>query len=244
MDFVTKTAPKSFNRQSGAIKAWSFSTLDIYNKCPYRSYLSKVKKIKEVQAEAANRGELIHGQFEDFVRGDSDKITPAMKHKVTEARRLQIAYEQGRVEVEENWGFDANWQPVGYFSSTVWARIKLDAIEHETRTSAVITDWKSGKKMGNEMKHTKQLQLYTIAAFLRYPELNHIEGRMEYTDQASKNILMKTWTREKAMLLLPSWTNAATAMTTQTVFQAKPNTSNCKFCPYSPAQGGQCVYGV
>lgn len=244
MDFVSKVAPQSFNRQSGAIKAWSFSTLDVYNKCPYRSYLHKVKKYVQEQAEAAGRGERVHGQFEDYIQCKTDMPTNDMRHKLDEANHLRAAFQEGRVEIEENWGFDANWQPVGFFDKNVWARIKLDAMEHETKTSAIVTDWKTGKKMGNEMKHTKQLQLYAIAAFLRYPDLQFIEGRMEYTDQASKNRLSKTWTRERAMLLLPSWTNAATAMTTQTVFQAKPNTSNCKFCPYHPDKGGQCVYGV
>ncbi len=244
MNFVSNEPPASFNRQSGAIKTWSFSTLDEFNKCQYRSYLARVKKFKQEQQAEANRGENIHGEFEDYIRGLTDKVTGNMKHKLEEAYKLRERFSTGLIEVEHNWGFDANWGQTGYFDKNVWCRMKLDVMNHETLTSAVITDWKSGKKLGNEMKHTKQLQLYAIGAFLRYPELRLIEGRMEYTDQKSDNSLVRTWTREKAMLLLPSWTNAGTLMTTTTVFHPRPNTSNCRFCPFHPDKGGQCSYGV
>ncbi len=52
------------------IPTWSYSALSTFEKCPYRSYLQKIKKIPEPQHPAAKRGTDIHDQAEHYVRGD------------------------------------------------------------------------------------------------------------------------------------------------------------------------------
>ena len=56
--------------QLGELKAWSYSALKVFEECPYRSYIQKVKKIPEPSNPAADRGTEIHQQAEDYVKGE------------------------------------------------------------------------------------------------------------------------------------------------------------------------------
>ena len=44
----------------GLVPAWSYSTLKTFEECPYRTYISKVRKIREPSGPAAERGSKIH----------------------------------------------------------------------------------------------------------------------------------------------------------------------------------------
>ena len=52
----------------GLVKAWSYSALKVYEECPYRTYISRVRKIKEPSNDAADRGTQIHQYAEDYVK--------------------------------------------------------------------------------------------------------------------------------------------------------------------------------
>lgn len=224
--------------QSGYVKEWSFSALMSFLECPHRTYLKRVlRKVGTPRNEEANRGDDLHKKIEAYIKGDADTL-PAGKDGVKFHREyietLRTLYENGCIILlEDEWGFDVNWESTGWYSDDVWARIKLDSIKFEDEKSAVIDDWKSGKKFGNEAKHKRQLQLYAIGAFLKYPELEFVKGYMRYIDQATDNILSSSFSREQAMRLLPSWTNNAIMMTSCKTFEPKPNRNNCMFCDYN-----------
>jgi len=44
----------------GPIVAWSYSALKVFEECPYRSYIQRVKKVQEPSSPAADRGTHIH----------------------------------------------------------------------------------------------------------------------------------------------------------------------------------------
>ena len=54
--------------EPGPLRAWSYSALKVYEECPYRSYIQKVKKIQEPSGPAAERGTMIHQEAEDGIR--------------------------------------------------------------------------------------------------------------------------------------------------------------------------------
>ena len=56
-------------KELGLIPAWSHSTLKTYETCPYRIYISKVKRISEDYGPAAKRGSVIHEEAEHYVEG-------------------------------------------------------------------------------------------------------------------------------------------------------------------------------
>ena len=53
----------------GDVRAWSYSALKVYEECAYRTYISRVKGVKEPSGPAADRGTQIHQYAEDYVDG-------------------------------------------------------------------------------------------------------------------------------------------------------------------------------
>lgn len=234
-----KRKEEAANPRGGLVKAWSFSALETYEKCPHQTYLKSVKKIPQESSEPLERGNRIHKAIEDYIMGKVDILSSEVKHCHDVINELRKEYEKGIVIVEDEWAYDVEWADTDWLAVNAWCRMKLDAMKWESDTSARTVDWKSGRKFGNEFKHSQQGQLYAIGAFLRYPKLQHMLVEFQYVDQDDK--LEKAYTREEAMLFLPSWTRRATAMTSATDFPAKPSTHTCKWCPYV---NEHCEWGV
>lgn len=231
----------------GPVKAWSYSTLKIFMKCAYAIQLEKVDKLKgpeRTENDAMERGNKIHKQAEDFVKGAIDKLPKPLAKFEGDFNLLRGMYADGMVAVEENWGFTENWGITDWMAPDVWARIKCDVvIMHDTKHATII-DHKTGKKFGNEVPHTQQGQLYSVAAFMRYPDLELIDVEFWYLDEGKRS--KKTYTREQSLLkYLKRFTDRAVAMTTCKVFDPKPNKFNCQWCDYGINKGtGECPYAV
>jgi len=197
---------------------------------------------------AANRGTQIHNDCELFVKGEGD-FTKEMKRFSDYFQDLKVRYEAGDVVIEQEWGFDRDWQPCGYWDDDVWLRMKLDNFISITsgKKNRVIhgipTDYKSGKKFGNEVSHNQQGQLYVLGSFLRFPTMETADVQFKYLDHGLET--SKPYTREKAMKFLPVWDRRAKKMTEADDFPPKPNKVNCMWCPYGPQNGdGSCEWGV
>lgn len=235
---------------TGLIPSWSFSRLKDFEKCPYMLWLKSVKKqsTEHMDMTAADRGTQIHQEAEDFVRGKGD-FTKNLAKFADYFKKLKQEFEAGTAMLEDNWGFDIDWQPTGWWDDNVWCRMKLDnfrVIEGtpEEPIVGVATDYKTGKKFGNEVSHNQQGQIYTVGSFMRYPSLEFVDPVFVYLDhgQTSKP---KRYTREKAMKFLAPWNERALKLTEATEFPPKPNKINCKFCPFGPNKGdGSCDWGV
>lgn len=229
----------------GPVPAWSFSVLKNFETCPYRVYLSKVDKCPEPSSEAADRGTEIHDIAENYIRGEGSDTIPSELKKLEGAYarlREQFAENPERFELEQNWGFTATWQQTGFFDKDVWARQKLDVF-YRAGDSARIIDHKTGRKFGNELKHSDQGLQYAVGAFKRYPELKFIEVDFYYTDQGQT--MPKQYSRDKAMVFLPRIEQRAFALTNATREQLSrplPSINNCKFCPH--AQTGNCKWRI
>lgn len=226
----------------GLVTTWSFSALKKYEACPHATYLSRVERIKEKDSPAAERGSKIHEEAENFVQGKIDELPPLLKKVEKRAVELRerFANQPFLMTVEENWAFTLDWKPTGWTDENTWCRQKLDVFYKDSTTSAVVVDWKSGKKFGNELKHGEQGLHYAIGAFMKYPELDYIQTEFVYTDHGE--YLKKNFTRERAMLHLPKIHERAIIMTTARTFPPKPSKQNCKYCSYR--ESGDCDYAV
>ena len=234
------------NIELGPVKQWSFSRLSNFEKCPHMVYLSSVEKLKgppRGDDHPAERGTRIHTVCEEYVNGKSTDTVKEMTHFMEELDHLRENYNDGKVELEGDWGYDLDWQQTGWFDKDVWARIKLDAFYQIDETTARVIDYKTGKKFGNEVKHTQQCQLYMVGSFMRYPQLDKIETELWYLDQDT--YMKKTYTRNKLALYLKKFTERALRMTTCTDFKAKPTRSACRWCDFGIENGtGECQYAV
>lgn len=228
----------------GPVSAWSISTLEKFEQCAYQIYISKVKKIKEEQGEAAARGEQVHLAAQQYVEGTREDLIPELKKYADKIEQLKIEYAKGNVENEGEWGFTIDWQKTGWISPDVWARVKLDVYVRVDEHSARVIDYKTGKKFGNETKHGQQGLLYAIAAFMRDPNLQFVDVEFWYTDQKLEDATKKSYTREQALMFHPGFHNRGVKMTTEKDFEPNPSKMNCLWCAFKKGEHPECRWGV
>ena len=236
-------------KQKDIIKpiSWSFSRLGDFTKCKLSYKIKYIDKVPEPErplppgkTEHANdRGTRIHDSAEHFVDGTGSFISE-MKEFEQEFIHLKHLHANGKVSLEGEWGMSEDWEVAPW--KTAWLRLKLDAMVRASKTEAVVIDYKSGRKFGNEVKHAQQLQLYALVAFLRYPELERIHAELWYLD--AKEITTQTFTRDQSLRFKRSFNQQGIDITTCTSWPANPNRWSCQWCPYGPTGTGHCTVGV
>ena len=226
----------------GLVPAWSYSALKTYESCAYRTYISKVKKVREDFGPAAARGTEIHQQAEDYVRGDLKELPDTLKKFQSQFEDMREGFINATVELEGEWGFTIDWEPCGWMEKGVWARVKLDAYVEETETSARVIDYKTGRQYGNEIAHSQQALTYAIGSFLRYPDLEIAKTEMWYLDHGTT--MEKTYTRDQALMFLPKLQERAIAMTTATKFPPNPSKNSCRWCSFGKGENPYCEWAI
>lgn len=230
------------------IRSWSYSRLLDFEACPLMAKFKILDRIPEPErplppgkTEHANdRGTRVHNECELYVRGEGP-LPQEARYFEDEFKSLAAKFKKGMVSLEGEWGFDKNWQPVDW--KLAWLRVKLDANIHLSNTHAAVVDYKTGKKFGNEVKHGEQLQMYALAVFLRYPQVEHVTAELWYLDV--NDLTRLDVTRPIGLRQLKPFDKRGRKMTEATEFPANPNAHSCRYCPYHPAKGtGDCPHGV
>lgn len=231
-----------------SIPSWSHSKLVDFEKCKFLAWLKYDQKIPEPerplrpgQTEHANdRGTRVHTAAELFVNGKAATQVSEMQKFAHEFDHLRHLFSRGLVSLEGEWAVDQNWNITDW--RTGWHRSKVDAIVFPNKTSAIVIDYKTGKKFGNEVKHAEQTQLYALNAVLRYPELEVVTTELWYLDQDA--ITTAEFTRAQILRFKANWDKRGNALTSATAFPPNPNVYSCQWCQYGPWNGGQCKVGV
>lgn len=231
------------------IPAWSYSRLTTFESCKLRAKLAYIDRIPEPprplppgKTEHANdRGTRVHEGAELYIKADVEML-PELKYFQPELIRMKELYREGKVSLETEWAFDKDWNPVAWNSATTWARIKPDAIVMLDKTRAVVIDYKTGKRYGNEFKHSEQCQLYMIALLLRYPSIEEVTVELWYIDQDEMHQMK--YTRAQGMRFFNNFNNRGLAMTDAHEFPSNPNIFSCRWCPFGPKGTGHCKDGV
>lgn len=240
------------NKVAGNMNSWSHSRAVDFEKCKRMAFLKYVKRIPEPprplkpgQTEHANdRGSRVHDGLEQFVRG-SKNFPHEARHFRTELDAIQRLFQEGRVHLEGEWGYDRDWCVADYRSA--WLRVKLDALVFLSETEAIAIDYKTGRKNGNEIKHGEQLMLYQLATFLRFPQLERVHTELYYLDH--DELTHRVFTREQGLRFKTNWDKRGTLITTTQDFPPNPNRWSCQYCPYGdPVHGfpngtGDCQAG-
>ena len=204
------------------MKSWSFSSLNNYETCPYRTTFP----YKASTNEAAEEGIRVHSVIEAYLNEENDDNPfPALP-----LADLKAKYPM----VEAKWGFDKDWQPT--FWKDAWLKVVVDAAVLSP-TSISIVDHKTGKRAYNEVKHASQLQLYLCAAQAKWPTMESYKGELYYTGLGII-VASKPYTATQLQTLRENWTRRGLAMTNATTFPAKPSKSNCRFCNFNT----ECEY--
>lgn len=148
---------------------WSWSSLQSFETCPKRHYLTKIsKEVVEPTTPALAEGRAAHKALEDGVNGKPmlgfyrDKYLPIVM-KVRAARGAKYA--------EQKFGVTKNFNRTGFFDKDAWCRGVIDLAVIGT-TTGVLLDWKTGKpKIDSD-----QLKLFSAVGFGMYPFLQKIKA--------------------------------------------------------------------
>ena len=106
----------------GLVPAWSYSALKTFETCAYRTYIAKVKRVKEDYGPAAERGTRIHDEAERFVRHElGDEVPDSLRKFSQNFLELKQLFADGKVQTEGEWGFTLSWEPTGWISPDTWA---------------------------------------------------------------------------------------------------------------------------
>lgn len=229
------------------IRAWSFSRLLDFESCPYRIYLDQVAKSPKPEQEEDNplvRGERIHKAAENYIKGEGELTKELQKPLIVEHIELcKGFYDNNLATVEENWAFDEDWGPTGWYDDNTWLRVKIDVSCRVDDDFLEVTDWKSGKSQGKEVRNMQQAQIYATTAMLRNPQIDFVTPIFAYTDE-NKIIRLKPIERRQINLYMVRYAARAQKLTSCLMFKAKPNKINCNYCPFGERNTKACVHRV
>jgi len=232
------------------ITAASYSRLNIFTQCKYRAKLQYIDKIPEPDRGAPpngkewanDRGSRIHSEAEQFVRGNGELPVECKDFKY-ELQRLKTLYASGTVITEQTWYFDQDWKEInGKIYNDIRIRVICDVLVFLSEHEAVLIDYKSGRKFGNEVSHAQQLQLYQLAAFLKYPKLQLVHAEIYYFDQ--NELTSMEFNRYQGLHFFTLWDDKIKAMLSCTRFPPNANRFSCKWCPYRQDRSGDCSFGI
>lgn len=228
--------------------SWSISKLKDFTRCKLAFKIKHIDRVPEPErplpkgkSEHANdRGSRIHDNIETYIRGDHDALCPeADKHFGTHIDLLRHLYATEKcVEMEGQWAIDREWEVADW--DTGWCRLKLDVLVHVGDDEAIVIDWKSGRKFGNEVSHAQQLQFYSLITFLRFPHLQVVSAELMYVDVGETT--RQTFTREQSLRFKRAFNAQGVALTDCTDFPANPNKWSCQWCPWG--ETGHCSVSV
>lgn len=240
----------------GLIKAWSFSRLSDYQKCPAMAkfkYLDKIANPDDQKSEALKRGARIHELAEGYLKGTIARLPKELKSFEDEFKKLRRQYKKkvSGMTVEDQWAFTQDWQETDWFDMTnCWLRIKLDCAHHEDDETLIVTDWKTGKfRESMNEQYVQQLELYALASFLLYDHIQVVKPRLVYIDQqfvypepdSGELVFM----RDQVPALTKKWEKAVKPMLSDKVFRPRPG-DHCRWCFYKKSNaakgGGQCKF--
>jgi len=246
----------------------SFSRLELYSNCPRQYQYKYIDKLQEeprpqqldrhgnAKLAAHERGSILHEAADDFINSRVDTLHKELKNLAPELRAAREIKSEtpDRVSTEQKWYSNDMWIPCtppekgeGYHLITI---IDLLIFDEYDPTSAQAIDFKSGKRYGNELKHQRQLQLYALAAFERYPELNSISAELWYIDLGL--IHKQHYNRAKILAQKNYWNSRINDMRDDTTYEPNANKSSCKFCAYGAKEhsnkwvnkSGHCKYST
>ena len=183
------------------------------------------------------RGQRIHEEVEHYISGKTDDFPSSGKKLQSVIEEFRFRFGQGIASVEAKWGFNQDWEPVG------WWGMATDYHEQCEPDTELIVDWKTGKSFGNEVRYMQQMQLYSVGAFMRNPELEYLDVGLYFLDDGK--VRTKSFQRgDKIIKLLNKFTQRANRIRETVNFRANPSLINCKYCAFGINGTKACVYAA
>lgn len=230
-----KSAPKKFT-------AWSWSRWVAYDSfmggCPAKAKYKFLDKLESTRpSPAMDRGDAIHKEAEEYLKGIEKRMSPNIEKFSTEFKRLKKL----GAKVEEGWNFRKDWTTTVYNDwDNVWVRIKTDAslLLGKAKDEAEAIDHKTGRF--EEEKYVLQMELYAVGTFALFPDVQKVTTRLWFLDHGKET--KATYERDQFPRLKKEWERRVKPLLADVSFRAKPSAEACKWCDYKKAQGGPCKF--
>jgi len=223
------------------ITQWSLSRLQTYEECPFKAKCAYIDKIPYKRGPAQIRGDEIHKEAEAFLLGKKRSLPSSLKNYEEDFVRCRAAGKDPEAElfVEQQWGFDINWKPTGWFDKNVWGRMIADmVIVHGGHVK--VEDHKTGRRYD---KHHEQLEINAIVGLHRFPECETASGHIWYLDHPKVEVPEFTMEFSRADLpkLEAKYKKRVRPLMADKRFAPRPGPA-CRWCDYAKAKGGPCRY--
>lgn len=230
-------APRQFT-------SWSFTRYNDWRRCPAFAKYKHLDKLDEgPKNEAMQRGADIAKASEDYLKGVLKRLPKELQ---TFKDHYAFFRKQKTLVVEENWGFDANWNPVAWNDwNNCRLRVKIDiGYQYLEDNSFNIRDGKTGKF--NDFKNEEyllQLELYAAAGVAMYPTVDELTTQLLYTDLGITfpKEDPQVWSRKEALAAQKKWDKRIKPMFADRTFAPRPG-KYCQWCPFRSSNNGPCRY--
>ena len=207
-------------------KSLSYSKYADFQKCRRRAKALHIDKIERGgDTTALDRGIAIHDAAERYLlqEADDELLTPWFKEQINSIKNYPA------IESEQLWGCNWEFKPS---RGPIWSKLDALCFMDEEKTEALVVDYKTGKKYGNEVAHHQQGQLYALVAFLRYPSIERIDVEFWYVDHDIRTE-PATYLRDRDVPRLQvKWRQKFMEMDLEDEYPEEPGWW-CKWCPIS-----------
>lgn len=217
--------------------AWSYSRYECYSQCAAKYKYRYIDKVEEPKSKSLERGIATHEKLASYLTKKTDKleenlvISPALTALLGEAREMPV-------EVEQKWAFDKDWNTTDWFDSSTHFRCVPDVLIRYGDGTALVADHKTGRAYPT---HKQQLELFALATFKKYPDIQTIDVRLWYLDEMDKWQTAGVHKRSNMEDVDAAWKARTRGMFTDTEFTPNPS-QGCKWCAFSRSKGGPCKY--
>lgn len=222
------------------VTSWSYSAWHQYEECPAKYKFAKLDKEPDPQGPALIRGNRLHKEAEDYVRGKRDTPSP----ETASAKWMMDSIKAApNWFVEQEWAWKKNWSQVTEWRNWKegWFRAKCDAGVSWPDNYVDIVDWKSGKKYAS---NSEQVELFALSAMIRFPYAEKVMTKLVYFDSPSDDmVIQEEFDAKDRDKLKEKWKAAIVPMFNDQTYAPRPSTFACKHCNFAASKGGKCRFG-
>jgi len=219
---------------------WSFSQWETYNQCPAKwKYQSVLKLPRRPAGPAASRGLEIHATVEEYIKGsDSSILHEAVKPKYIPVLDAFRNHENGDRYTEKKLAFDVEWSITAPTSKLAAVIAVLDASRFGNDRTLHVGEWKSGKPKDT---HVDQRKLYAMFGWKAW-NAERVEVTTYYLEDTAPPARIVLESENGFMKLRQLWDDRISTMRRDEMCAPRPG-FGCRFCDFSKANGGPCIFG-
>lgn len=222
--FADKTKKKKDVRKSYKFpNFWSFSRWEVASKCWARYEYQHLQKLPQPPSIHLERGIDTHEKGEQYLDGTVKRMPKEYAQFADEMRAIKKL----DATAEGNYAFTKSWvqcEPTDW--SSAWLRVKIDASVQQENELTLI-DFKTGKPYPITKE---QSELYAVAGFLLFEDVDTIEAEFWYLD--SGEVVPYVYGRSQYPALKKKWGARGRELVAKRQFPPTTNGYNCKYCPF------------